>query len=221
MAARRRHAPLHAPSVWLAPAVGAMDDSGHGQCGGRKWPIVGSFLRGAWSKSPALPASVARSRFTSTKVSAMRHLRRWSMPVAASLLAAVAACNESQRNKTDSAAGAVENNVRTALSVIDVDMGRGVDTERKISDKTDDFAPNDTIYASVHTSGTATSSPVVGRWTFQDGTVVDEKTDNVTTNGDARTVFFIAKPAGLARGKYTLHVLVDGKEVRTKDVEVK
>jgi len=151
----------------------------------------------------------------------MRHPRRWSAPVAGSLLVALAACTESQRSKTDSAAGAIENNMRTALSVIDVDMGRHVDTERRISDKTDDFAPSDTIYASVHTSGTATSSPVVGRWTYEDGTLLDEKTDNVTTNGDARTVFFIAKPSGLARGKYTLHVLVDGKEVRSKGVDVK
>jgi hypothetical protein len=150
----------------------------------------------------------------------MRHVRTWSGPVAASLLVAVVAFNQSKRTRTDSAAGAIEGNVRTALSVIDVDMGRHIDTERKISDKTDDFAPTDTIYASVHTSGTATNSPVVGRWTFQDGTVVDEKTDNVTTKGTARTVFYIAKPSGLPRGEYTLHVLVDGKEVRAKDVEV-
>ena len=78
-----------------------------------------------------------------------------------------------------------------------------------------------TIYASVHTSGTATNGAVVGRWTFQDGTVVDEKTDTVTTNGDAHTAFFIVKPGGLSRGKYTLHLLIDGKEVRTKDVTVK
>jgi hypothetical protein len=105
--------------------------------------------------------------------------------------------------------------------VIDVDMGRHVDAERKIGDKTDDFAPSDTIYASVHTSGTANNSAVIGRWTFQDGTVVDEKTDNVTTNGDARTVFYIAKPSGLPQGKYTLHVIIGGKEVRSKDVTVK
>jgi hypothetical protein len=151
----------------------------------------------------------------------MRLQRIWSAPVVACLSLAAVACTQSQRDRTDLAAGAVESNVRAALSVIDVDMGRKVDAERKISDKTDDFVPTDTIFASVHTTGTATSSPVEGRWTFQDGSVVDEKTDNVTTNGDARSVFFIAKPGGLARGKYTLHVLVDGKEVRTKDVDVK
>ena len=150
----------------------------------------------------------------------MNLVRLQSASVIAALSLVIVGCNQAQREKTDSAAGAVESNVRTALSVIDVDMGRHVDAERKISDKTDDFAPSDTIFASVHTSGTATSSAVVGRWTFQDGSVVDEKTDNVTTNGDARTVFFIARPSGLTRGRYTLHVLVDGKEVRSKDVEV-
>ena len=100
-------------------------------------------------------------------------------------------------------------------------MGRHVDSDKKITDRTDDFAPSDTIYASVHMSGTANSGAVVGRWTFADGTTVDEKTDSVTTNGDARTVFYIAKPGGFVKGKYTLHVLIDDKEVRTKDVTVK
>jgi hypothetical protein len=151
----------------------------------------------------------------------MKRVRALSGPVAVSLLLTAAACSQSERAVADSAAGAIESNVGTALAVIDVDMGRHIDAERKISDKTDDFTPNDTIYASVHTSGTATNSPVVGRWTFQDGTVVDEKSDNVTTNGTARTVFFIAKPTGLPAGKYALHVIVDGKEVRSKEVTVK
>ena len=73
----------------------------------------------------------------------------------------------------------------------------------------------------MHTSGTAENSAVVGRWTFQDGSVVDEKTNTVTTNGDARTVFQLAKPSGLTPGKYTLHVIVGDKEVRSQDVTVR
>lgn len=141
--------------------------------------------------------------------------------IAATVCAALGACNREQRTAVDSAAGAVVASTRAALSVLDIDMGRHVGADQKISDKTDDFAPTDTIYASVHTSGTAKNGAVVGRWTFQDGAVVDEKTDTVTTNGDARTVFYIMRPAGFTKGKYTLHVLIDGKEVRTKDVTVK
>lgn len=151
----------------------------------------------------------------------MRYARHASLVTFIVSLGVLAACNKEQRATADSAAGAVAGEARAALSVIDVDMGRRADAEKKISDKTDDFSANDTIYASVHTSGTANNGSITGRWTFQDGTLVDERSETVTTNGDARTVFFIAKPSGFPKGKYTLHVIIDGKEVRTKDVTVK
>ena len=144
----------------------------------------------------------------------MRHAHGLSIVVVLSAFCGVTACNKQQGAVADSTA-------RTALSVIDVDMGRHFDVDKKITDKTDDFAPSDTIYASVHTSGTANNGAVVGRWTFEDGTILDEKTDSITTTGDARTIFFIVKPTGFGTGKYTLHVLIDGREVRTKDVTVK
>jgi hypothetical protein len=108
-----------------------------------------------------------------------------------------------------------------ALSVVDVDMGRHIDADKKISDKTDDFAPTDTIYASVHTSGSAANQTVLGRWTFQDGQTVDEHSQSISPTGDAYTEFHIVKPSGWPKGKYTLHVLVNGAEARTKDVTVK
>jgi hypothetical protein len=136
-------------------------------------------------------------------------------------IGATAACTREQRATADTTAATADTAARTALSVIDVDMGRHVGADRKITDKTDDFARGDTIYASVHTSGTATTGAVVARWTFQDGSTVGEQTENVTTAGDAYTAFHLAKAGALTPGKYTLHILIDGKEVRTKDVTVK
>jgi hypothetical protein len=151
----------------------------------------------------------------------MRHAHAAIAVLGSSLLVGLAACNKEQRASADSAAGAVATDVRSALSVIDIDMGRHIDAEKKIVDKTDDFTAADTIYASVHTSGTAKSSPITARWTFQDGALVDETTQSVTTDGTAYTEFHIAKPGGFPRGTYTLHLLVDGKEVRTKKASVK
>jgi hypothetical protein len=162
-----------------------------------------------------------RLDFLNREVGSMRHSHCSPIIPIVLSLCVLGACNQEQKAKADSAAGAIASEARAALSVIDVDVGRHIDAERKVSDKTDEFSASDTIYASVHTSGTAQNGAVVGRWTFQDGTVVDEKTANVTTSGDERTVFFIARPSGLTPGKYTLHVIVDGKEVRTKDVTVK
>jgi len=151
----------------------------------------------------------------------MLSTHRLPLALALSVLGATAACSKPQRAKIDTAAGSVESATRAALSVIDVDMGRRLAADSTISDKTDDFTTTDTVYASVHTSGTATNGAVVGRWTFEDGSVVDEKTNTVTTNGDARTVFRLGKSGNLSKGKYTLHLVIDGKEVRSKDVTVK
>jgi hypothetical protein len=107
------------------------------------------------------------------------------------------------------------------IRVADIDMGRSIKADKSIDDNTDDFKPTDTIYASVQTNGIATNTPLTARWTFQDGQVVDEKTETLTTTGDTKTEFHISKPGGLPEGKYTVHVLVDGKEVQTKDITVK
>lgn len=100
-------------------------------------------------------------------------------------------------------------------------MGRHIGADKRISDKTDDFAPNDTLYASVHTSGAATNQTVVGRWTFQDGQTIDEHSQSISPTGDAYTEFHVVKPSAWPKGKYTFHFLVNGNEARTKDITVK
>jgi hypothetical protein len=175
---------------------------------------------------PISGGDILLSRSQSTLISndeaiRMMHVHRLTIICALGAAIGATACSKEQQATVDTTAGAAATAVGTALSVVDIDMGRRIDAEQKISDKTDDFAPTDTIFASVHTSGTANNGAVVGRWTSQDGAVLEEKTNMVTTSGDARTVFSLVKPAGLAAGKYTLHVLIDGKEVRTKDVTVK
>jgi hypothetical protein len=139
----------------------------------------------------------------------------------AAALVAFTACTGEQRDTVDSAAGTALDATRATFSVIDIDMGRHIDTEKKISDKTDTFAASDTIYASVHTSGTLKDGAnVVGRWTFADGSVVDEKPAGAAATTLDRMAFFITKPGGLTKGKYTFRILVDGNEVRSKEVTV-
>ena len=155
----------------------------------------------------------------------MRSMNRITTLIAAVVTATVAsACSKKEAAPVDTttpAAAAPAPAAPAAFAVADVDMGRHIDAEKKISDKTDDFAPSDTIYASVHTTGSAANQTMVGRWTFQDGQTVDERSQSISPTGDAYTEFHIVKPSGWPKGKYTLHVLVNGTEVRTKDVTVK
>ncbi len=138
-------------------------------------------------------------------------------------LLATAACSKKETAAdTQTSAGAVADSTAnaTAIAVADVDVGRHVSADKKISDKTDDFAPKDSIYASVHTTGNRAGT-LTARWTFQDGQTVDEQTQTLAAANDAYTEFQIAKPTGWPKGKYTLHVLVNGNEAKTKDFTVK
>jgi hypothetical protein len=135
-------------------------------------------------------------------------------------LVALAACGKKDATPVDTTTPVTATPV-TNFEVGDIDMGRHVGPDKKISDKTDDFAPTDTIFASIHTKGGTAPAQVTARWTFQDGQVVHEESQTIAGGVDADSEFHITKPGGWAKGKYTVHILVDGKEVRTKDVTVK
>lgn len=141
------------------------------------------------------------------------------------LLAVACSKKENQETTAQGAGGAVVPPATTpqpaALQVADVKLGNKLDANKQVSNATDSFAPRDTIFASVHTTGAAQNAQIVGRFTFQDGQVVDERTESISPTGDAYTEFHIAKPSGWPAGKYTLHVLLNGQEVQTKEFTVK
>lgn len=135
-------------------------------------------------------------------------------------LATAAACGKKEQPATETSGGAIAS-TSTALQVADVTLGRSVGADKRVADQTDTFSPHDTIYASVRTTGTSQNANLVARWTFQDGQVVTESNETISPSGDAYTEFHIFKPSGWPVGKYTLHLLMNGQEVRTKDLTVK
>ena len=137
-------------------------------------------------------------------------------------VAALAACSKDQKTAggdvtADSAAMAP---AASTVAIADVDVGRAVANAR-VTDKTDDFKAADTIYTSVHTTGSASAATVMARWTYQDGQVVQESSQSIAPSGDAYTEFHISKPGGLPKGNYKVEVFLDGKSAGTKDFEVK
>ena len=108
-----------------------------------------------------------------------------------------------------------------ALEVVEVDLGKGVQTDKTIRDETDDFAQRDTVYASVRTKGSAGNATLTARWTYQDGQVVDERTETISSAGEINTEFHISQAGGLPKGNYTLVVLLNGSEAQRKEFEVK
>jgi hypothetical protein len=144
----------------------------------------------------------------------MRHLNRVSLSLCFALLLVSAACRGETERGTTGTTG-------TGVKVTDVTLGRAIGADKAVTDKTDNFRPGDTIYASVATEGTAPSTTLRARWTYQDGQVVDEATHTIAPNTRERTEFHISKPDGWPAGNYQLEVFVDGRSVETKKFEVK
>jgi len=142
--------------------------------------------------------------------------------VAAIAVASLAACSKKEKESTgDVTPGAAAPAPATStVAVADIDVGRAV-SDKRVTDKTDNFKATDTVYASVHTTGSAPAANVMARWTFEDGQVVETSTQSIAPTGDAYTEFHISKPGGLPKGKYKVEVFLDSKSVGTKDFEVK
>lgn len=150
--------------------------------------------------------------------SVLRTRSTWLVAVA---LFAIGACGKkAEQPATETSGGAIAPSSST-VQVADVTLGRGITADKRVANSTDTFAARDTIYASVHTTGAAPNAILVARWMYQDGQVVNEGNENISPTGDAYTEFHVAKPSGWPAGKYTLHVLVNGQEVQTKDFTVK
>jgi len=144
------------------------------------------------------------------------HTRQFGTSVLALTLVAVLSAACTKRNENPGTTGTTGVGVR----VSQIDMGRSLNADKTISDTSNSFKANDTIYASIATVGTAPTAVLKARWTYQDGQVVNESTQTIAPTGDARTEFHISKPDGWPTGKYKLEVFLNGSSAATKDFEV-
>jgi hypothetical protein len=161
------------------------------------------------------------------------HNTRTSLSLALALagtlsLAACGGKDDAAKTSADSAASATTvpsttAPVASALRVTDVKLGRSVGADNRVADGTNDFRPNDTIYAVVETDGAASAGQsLVARWTYQDNQLVEEQTQTVTAAGGAAlTQFRLNKPSGWPLGKYKISIMMNGSEVESEEFEVK
>ena len=106
------------------------------------------------------------------------------------------------------------------VAIADIQLGRHLGSDKRVSDATTNFSPRDTIFAAVETSGSAPSTTVTARWTYEGQQIVKEDSRTIAPSGQETTEFHITKPSGWPKGKYQLTVTVGGS-TQTKDFEVK
>ena len=142
----------------------------------------------------------------------MRHSKRIQLSLCALVLVVAAACKGNGASTPAGTAG---------VKVTDVTLGRSLGGDKAITDRTESFKPNDTIYASVATSGASPSATLRAKWSFEDGQLVDESTRTIAPNKNERTEFHIAKPDGWPAGKYKLEVFLNDQSAETKNFDVR
>lgn len=112
-----------------------------------------------------------------------------------------------------------------AVTVTTVDLGNAVDGSQRVTTPMAAFSRNDTIYASVATTSADATGPASGRlaarWTYQDGQVVDELSQDFNFSGSGHTVFQISNPEPWPVGTYKVEILHDGNVVQTRQFEVR
>lgn len=147
------------------------------------------------------------------------HRSAWAALLGVALIAA--GCGGQKSTQETTADNNPPATSASSVSVSQIELGKGVDAEKRVTERVDTFRPNDVIYASVITNGSSPGTTLKARWTYQDGQVVEETEQAIAPNGPAATEFHISKPDGWPEGKYTLEVFVDGQSVKTQTFEVK
>lgn len=138
-------------------------------------------------------------------------------------LAAAVATAACQKNETQTSTSGTDATSQTqGVEVARIDLGKSIGNDNRVTEATDAFHPNETIYASIVTTGSASTAELKTRFTFQDGQVVEESTRTIApSGGEAATEFHISKPDGFPVGKYRVEVFVNGAQAGTKEFEVR
>lgn len=109
----------------------------------------------------------------------------------------------------------------SGLQFRELRVGKAVNADKSVSTDIGTFAPGDTIYASVTTSGSSASTPIRALWTYQDGQVVSDDTQTISGTGSDMTEFHIAKPDGFPAGSYKLEIFIDGRTAMNRNFDVR
>ena len=103
--------------------------------------------------------------------------------------------------------------VSDPLRIIDVEIGRAIGPDNRVTERTEEFRPDDTIYASVVMLGTAESATLKAKWMQASGALVDETVRTISPSGETVAEFHLVQPRGWEKGRYRVEILLDGATV--------
>jgi hypothetical protein len=108
-----------------------------------------------------------------------------------------------------------------AVEAADLDVGRALKADGRVTDRLTRFSPNDTIYVVVVSKGSVAGVKIQTLISYQTGAIVFDSSKVVDLKGPTTTAFQATNSSGWPVGKYQLRVVIAGKSYRTWDFEVK
>lgn len=149
----------------------------------------------------------------------MAHLLLASTPLV--ILTALVACGGSkgdagtQTSMADTAAAKP-----AELKVSNVMIGKRIGTGNHVTEPTFQFAPADTVYLSVGTTGSTGADHLTAAWRSQTGEVVQQSSEPIPAAGQ-NAAFQWSQPKGMKPGTYKVVVFLGNDSADTKVFVVK
>lgn len=145
--------------------------------------------------------------------------RRFAIPAALLVSITLGACGK----KDEPAANdiPVPAPAPVAIRVADIQTGKAIGADNRITNGSDEFAVRDTIYVAVTTEGSSAASKLTAKWTYNDAQVVSESSESISPTGSTVTEFHITKASAWPKGKYKVDVSLDGAAAGSKEFEIK
>ncbi len=107
------------------------------------------------------------------------------------------------------------------LEVASVMIGKRIGENNLITEPTFQFAPQDTVYVSVATTGVPDSASLMAVWQFQTGQTVDSTSRTIQPQGPENTEFHVSRPKGWQAGTYRVTIYADGDSVEARTFAVR
>jgi len=149
----------------------------------------------------------------------MAHLLLTGASVTA--LAALAACGGSAGDSGDHIAMADTAAAKPVeLKISNVMIGKRIGAGNHVTEPTFQFAPADTVYVSVGTSGSTGADHLTAAWRSQTGDVVQQSSEPIPAAGQ-NAAFQWSQPKGMKPGTYKVVVFLGNDSADTKVFVVK
>lgn len=108
----------------------------------------------------------------------------------------------------------------TPLRVTDIQLGKGVGSDKRVVEPATTFGTRDTIYASVTTDGAATDARLTATWMYGDQGVSEADEIVSPTGGVNVSEFHISKETPWPTGAYTVDIKLNGQVVGTREFRI-